>query len=220
VQINPKIGWTFAGALRSFLRLDPDVIMVGEMRDAETAKIGLEASLTGHLVLSTLHTNSAVESVVRLLDMGADPFQFADALLGVLAQRLARRLCPECRMPYAPAADELRALALEYCQGTSLDPDAEAERWRNSFEAGKQQLVLYTAKGCTACGQAGYKGRLGIHELFIAHPAIKRQIQSKAFAADILDAAVAAGMRTLKQNGMERALRGETDMQQVRAVCA
>jgi type II secretory ATPase GspE/PulE/Tfp pilus assembly ATPase PilB-like protein len=220
VQINPKIGWTFAGALRSFLRLDPDVIMVGEMRDAETAKIGLEASLTGHLVLSTLHTNSAVESVVRLLDMGADPFQFADALLGVLAQRLARRLCPECRMPYAPAADELRALALEYCQGTSLDPDAEAERWRNSFEAGKQQLVLYTAKGCTACGQAGYKGRLGIHELFIAHPAIKRQIQSKAFAADILDAAVAAGMRTLKQNGMERALRGETDIQQVRAVCA
>ncbi len=220
VQVNPKIGWTFAGALRSFLRLDPDVIMVGEMRDAETVKIGLEASLTGHLVLSTLHTNSAVESVVRLLDMGADPFQFSDALLGVLAQRLARRLCPECRTPYAPATDELRALAQEYCLGTSLNPEAEAERWRNIFGAGKQQLVLHAAKGCVACGQSGYKGRLGIHELFVAHPAIKRQIQSKAFASDILDAAVSAGMRTLKQNGIERMLRGETDMQQVRAVCA
>ncbi len=220
VQVNPKIGWTFAGALRSFLRLDPDVIMVGEMRDAETAKIGLEASLTGHLVLSTLHTNSAVESVVRLLDMGADPFQFADALLGVLAQRLARRLCPDCKTAYAPAADELLVLAHEYCLGTPLDPAAEADRWRSRFGEGKQQLVLYSAKGCTACGQAGYKGRLGIHELFVAHPAIKRQIQSKAFASDILDAAVVAGMRTLKQNGMEKALRGETDMRQVRAVCA
>ncbi len=220
VQVNPKIGWTFAGALRSFLRLDPDVIMVGEMRDEETAKIGLEASLTGHLVLSTLHTNSAVESVVRLLDMGADPFQFADALLGVLAQRLARRLCPECRTPYAPSADELRALAQEYCIGTTLNADAVGEKWRSGFGTAKQQLVLFTAKGCVACGQTGYKGRLGIHELFVAHPAIKRQIQSKAFASDILDAAVAAGMRTLKQNGMEKALRGETDMQQVRAVCA
>jgi type II secretory ATPase GspE/PulE/Tfp pilus assembly ATPase PilB-like protein len=220
VQVNPKIGWTFAGALRSFLRLDPDVIMVGEMRDQETAKIGLEASLTGHLVLSTLHTNSAVESVVRLLDMGADPFQFSDALLGVLAQRLARRLCPECRMPYAPSADELRALAQECCLGTPLDPDVEVERWRSSFGAGKQQLVLYTAKGCAACGAAGYTGRLGIHELFVADPAIKRQIQSKVFASDILDAAIAAGMRTLKQNGIEKVLRGVTDMQQVRAVCA
>jgi len=220
VQVNPKIGWTFAGALRSFLRLDPDVIMVGEMRDEETAKIGLEASLTGHLVLSTLHTNSAVESVVRLLDMGADPFQFADALLGVLAQRLARRLCPDCKTPYAPAADELRALAQEYCLGTSLDPAAVTEEWKHGFAAARQQLVFYSAKGCSACGEAGYKGRLGIHELFVAHPAIKRQIQSKAFASDILNAALAAGMHTLKQNGIEKMLRGETDMQQVRAVCA
>jgi type II secretory ATPase GspE/PulE/Tfp pilus assembly ATPase PilB-like protein len=123
-------------------------------------------------------------------------------------------------MPYAPAADELRALAQEYCQGTPLDPAAEAERWKSSFGSGAQQLVLYTAKGCVACGQAGYKGRIGIHELFVAHPAIKRQIQSKAFASDILATAVVTGMHTLKQNGMEKALRGETDMQQVRAVCA
>ena len=220
VQVNPKIGWTFAGALRSFLRLDPDVIMVGEMRDEETAKIGLEASLTGHLVLSTLHTNSAVESVVRLLDMGADPFQFADALLGVLAQRLARRLCPDCKTSYAPSVDELRTIAQEYCLGTSIDPDETAKRWIMTFGAGKQQLLLHTAKGCAACAQAGYKGRLGIHELFVASPASKRQIQSKALAADILDAAMATGMRTLKQNGIEKVLRGETDMQQVRAVCA
>jgi type II secretory ATPase GspE/PulE/Tfp pilus assembly ATPase PilB-like protein len=220
VQVNPKIGWTFAGALRSFLRLDPDVIMVGEMRDEETAKIGLEASLTGHLVLSTLHTNSAVESVVRLLDMGADPFQFADALLGVLAQRLARRLCSQCRESYAPSSEELAALAQEYSLGTPLDADAVLRKWSSDFAATGRQAVLYTAKGCQACGQTGYKGRLGIHELFVAHPAIKRMIQSKAFASDILDAAVAAGMLTLKQNGIEKVLRGETDMQQVRAVCA
>ena len=220
VQIDPRTGWTFAEALRSFLRLDPDVIMLGEMQDEETLKLGLEAALTGHLVLSTLRADDAVESVVRLLDMGADPFQTADALLGVLAQRFARRLCPACRTPYAPSADEFHALAQEYCTGTSLDPGAEVERWKNSFGAEDRQLTLYAAKGCTECGQTGYKGRLGIHELLAAQPAIKRQIRSKASAGDILDAALAAGMRTLKQNGMEKMLRGETDMQQVRAVCA
>jgi type II secretory ATPase GspE/PulE/Tfp pilus assembly ATPase PilB-like protein len=220
VQVDPRIGWTFAEALRSFLRLDPDVIMVGEMQDQETVKIGLEAALTGHLVLSALRADNAAEGVVRLLDVGADPFQAADALLGVLAQRFARRLCPACRMPHAPSADDLRALAQEYCQGTSLDPDAEAERWRDSGGAKNRQLTLYAAKGCGECGHSGYKGRLGIHELLVAQPAIKRQIRSKASAGDILDAALAAGMRTLKQNGMQKMLRGETDMEQVRAVCA
>ena len=220
VQVDPNTGLTFAGALRSFLRLDPDVIMVGEMRDAETATIGLDAALAGHLVLSTLNTNGKVEGVVRLLDMGADPFRFADALLCVLSQRLARRLCPECTKPYAPSADEVHALAEEYCRQTHLDPATEAARWRGTFGKDGQQPVLYAARGCPACGQTGYKGRLGIHELLVASPSIKQQIQSRAPMADIVDGAVNAGMRTLRQHGIEKVLRGETDLHQVRAVCA
>src|SRR5207253_10348773 len=125
-----QIGWTFAAAVRSFSRADPDVIMVGEMRDAETTKIGIEASLTGHLLLSTLHTNSAAESVVRLLDLGMDPFNFADALLGVLAQRLVRKLCMQCRVKQEPSVREMEALAEEYCAGMTLDPEKLLRKWR------------------------------------------------------------------------------------------
>ncbi|MFN2643796.1 MAG: GspE/PulE family protein [Burkholderiales bacterium] len=212
VQMNPKIGWSFAAAMRSFMRADPDVIMVGEMRDAETTKIGIEASLTGHLVLSTLHTNSAPESVVRLLDLGMDPFNFADALLGVLAQRLVRRLCPNCRVKHEPSMREMDELAVEYCEGTPLEPKTVLARWR------QEKTTLYQAKGCKDCDRTGYKGRLAVYELMAADPSVKRLIQTRAPVAKIAEAALANGMRTLKQDGINKVLRGFTDMREVRAV--
>jgi type II secretory ATPase GspE/PulE/Tfp pilus assembly ATPase PilB-like protein len=211
VQMNPKIGWTFAAAMRSFMRADPDVIMVGEVRDAETTKIAIEASLTGHLVLSTLHTNSAAESVVRLLDLGMDPFNFADALLGVLAQRLVRRLCTQCRVRHEPSVKEMEQLALEYC--ASDDQVQKLVRtWRHA------RINMFRAKGCAECDQTGYKGRIPVYELMVADARVKRLIQTRAPVADIAAAAAENGMRTLKQDGIDKVLEGLTDMQQVRAV--
>jgi len=218
VQVNAKIGWTFAGAMRSFLRADPDVIMVGEMRDPETTKIGIEASLTGHLVLSTLHTNSAPESVVRLLDLGMDPFNFADALLAILAQRLAKALCPKCKQSYRPQAAEVEELAAEYCEGTGLDPGATLKQWQAEY-ARDGAFALQRAAGCEHCSRSGYRGRLGLHELLTVTPAIKRMIQARAPVSDLVPAALAAGMRTLKQDGLLKVLQGRTDIAQVRAVC-
>ncbi|MBK9607813.1 MAG: Flp pilus assembly complex ATPase component TadA [Betaproteobacteria bacterium] len=218
VQVNAKIGWTFAAAMRSFLRADPDVIMIGEMRDEETTKVGIEASLTGHLVLSTLHTNSAPESVVRLLDLGMDPFNFADALLVVLAQRLAKALCPKCKEAYAAEPAEIAALAAEYCAGTALDPAAIAAQWR-AEPAHAAGFTLYRANGCESCNHTGYKGRLPLHELLTVTPAIRRMIQQRATISDLVPAAAAGGMRTLKQDGLLKVLQGRTDVAQVRAVC-
>ena len=212
VQMNPKIGWTFAAALRSFMRADPDVIMVGEMRDAETSKIAIEASLTGHLVLSTLHTNSAAESVVRLLDLDMDPFNFADALLGVLAQRLVRRLCTECRVRHEPSVREMEALAAEYCAGSPLDPEKILRKWR------QEKVILYQAKGCKDCDRTGYKGRLAVYELMLADAGVKRLIQTRSPVTEIAAAATGAGMRSLKQDGIDKVIKGYTDMPQVRAV--
>jgi type II secretory ATPase GspE/PulE/Tfp pilus assembly ATPase PilB-like protein len=192
VQVNPKIGWTFAAAMRSFMRADPDVIMVGEMRDAETAKIGIEASLTGHLVLSTLHTNSAVESVARLLDLGMDPFNFADALLGVLAQRLVRKLCPDCKVAYPASAPELEELGAAAA------------------------LTLYRAKGCKRCDNTGYLGRMAVYELLVADAAVKRLVQKRAPVSEIAEGA--AGMRTLKRDAADKIIEGLIDMQQLRTV--
>ena len=214
VQVNAKIGWTFAAAMRSFMRADPDVIMVGEMRDAETAKIGIEASLTGHLVLSTLHTNSASESIVRLLDLGMDPFNFSDALLGVLAERLARRLCPECKAAYVPASAELEELATQYCHETALDVQRQLEIWN----ANHGKITLFRPLGCEHCNGTGYLGRIGLYELLVADSGVKRLIQSKTRVAEVKDAAIANGMRTLKQDAIEKALQGITDLQQVSAV--
>jgi type II secretory ATPase GspE/PulE/Tfp pilus assembly ATPase PilB-like protein len=216
VQVNAKIGWTFAAAMRSFMRADPDVIMVGEMRDAETAKVGIEASLTGHLVLSTLHTNSAPESVVRLLDLGMDAFNFADALLGVLAQRLVRRLCLECRQPYAPSAAELGDLAMEYCGGDARQAEQRLKRWQVNAKTGA--FTLYRAKGCKNCDRTGYKGRVGVYELLEADEAIRRLIQKRAPAFELTAAAMAGGMCTLKQDGIEKVLLGLTDIHEVRRV--
>jgi type II secretory ATPase GspE/PulE/Tfp pilus assembly ATPase PilB-like protein len=213
VQVQAKIGWTFAAAMRSFMRADPDVIMVGEMRDGETTKMGIEASLTGHIVLSTLHTNSAPESVVRLLDLGMDPFNFADALLGVLAQRLVRRLCPACRVKYEPAPAEVEELELEYAGDTGADAAPAFKAWR-----AEKSPVLYRAKGCAECDRTGYKGRLGVYELMVADAKVKRLVQTRAPVSEIAAAAIAGGMRTLKQDGIAKVLQGLTDISQVRAL--
>jgi type II secretory ATPase GspE/PulE/Tfp pilus assembly ATPase PilB-like protein len=228
VQMNPKAGLTFAIAMKAFLRADPDVIMVGEMRDKETVSTGIEASLTGHLVLATLHTNSAPESIIRLLDMGMDPFNFADALLGVLAQRLARRLC-KCKEAHVATNEEIHALLEEYSlelQNTVIwkkDPKAAKQKlyesWVKEFGNDKNELVLCKAKGCDVCGNTGYKGRLGLHELLIGTDRLKKNIQEHARVAEMLATALEDGMRTLKQDGIEKVLQGITDMAQVRAVC-
>ncbi len=228
VQVNRKSGLDFATAMRAFLRADPDIIMVGEMRDRETVAMGIEASLTGHLVFSTLHTNSAPESIVRLLDMGMDPFNFADALLGVLAQRLAKRLCGKCKIAYTPTADELQQLLNEYCEELlnteAFQQDADAGRaavlanWKKQYANPQGQFTLYKAVGCDQCN-GGYKGRVGLHELMTGSDRIKKLLQEHARVAQLLAAALEDGMLTLKMDGIEKVMSGITDIKQVRAVC-
>lgn len=216
VQVNAKIGWSFADAMRSFLRADPDVIMVGEMRDEETTKIGIEASLTGHLVLSTLHTNSAPESIIRMLDLGMDPFNFADALLGILAQRLAKSLCIKCKEAYVPTKTELQMLADEYVLNTAIEASTVLKSWQDN----SQKPTLYKAKGCKSCNNTGYSGRIGLYELMPVNAPIKQLIQTRAVVHDITQAALENGMTTLKQDGISKVLSGQTDIAQVRAVCS
>jgi type II secretory ATPase GspE/PulE/Tfp pilus assembly ATPase PilB-like protein len=207
VQVQPRIGFDFAAALRAFLRADPDVIMVGEMRDQETASVGIEASLTGHLVFSTLHTNSAPETVTRLVDMGLEPFTFSDALLGVLAQRLARRLCPVCKVEYAASSLEREELNVFFGRD-ELDLALDG-----------RPLRLFRPSGCAQCEKRGYKGRLGVHELLVNDDRLRLAIQRKAPVVEMRELAVAGGMRTLLQDGIEKCLAGLTDMRQVLAVC-
>ncbi len=208
-EVKPKIGLDFARMMRAFLRADPDVIMIGEMRDQETASIGIEASLTGHLVFSTLHTNSAPETITRLLDMGLNPLNFSDAFLGVLAQRLTRRLCENCREEYQMTPDEFETLVTEYGKkyfaktGLEYDPD----------------LTLYRAAGCENCSGTGYRGRMGIHELMEGTAKIKLMIKKQANTEQILEQAISEGMSTLKQDGILKMLKGRTDMSEVRRVC-
>ena len=229
VQINPRADMTFARAMRAFLRADPDVIMVGEMRDKETTAMGIEASLTGHRVLATLHTNSAPESIVRLLDMGMDPFNFADALLGIMAQRLARRLCVKCKKPYVGTADEVKLMLSEYVEelkGTDkfqADPQASYEAiyadWAKNYAYQKGQFILYEPVGCEACRGTGFQGRIALHELLRGTDAIKKSIQEHARVFDMMATAMNDGMRTLKQDGIKKVLEGHTNMHAVRAVC-
>ena len=229
VQINKKAGLDFATIMRAFLRADPDVIMVGEMRDKETVSIGIEASLTGHLVFATLHTNSAPESINRLLDMGMDPFNFADALLGILAQRLTKRLCKDCKKPHVASADEIKSMLAEYsiemANTTSWQKDPNAAMkavyadWTKTFGDDKGQILLYEPVGCDKCAGTGYRGRVGLHELLIGTDVLKKGIQEHARVAELLAIALEEGMRTLKQDGIEKVLQGITDMHQVRAVC-
>ena len=221
VQVNPKIDWTFAKALRAFLRADPDVIMVGEIRDKETAQVAIEASLTGHLLLSTLHTNSAPETVTRLLDMGMDPFNFADSLLAVLAQRLVRRLCPECRTARPATATEVDELLADYMHsftGTEAPPSADQVRadWLARY-ARNGQLMHFDAPGCLACGGSGLLGRTGLHELLTMSRAQRHLVQTGARSDEIQRQAIAEGMRTLRQDGIDKVLAGLTSIAEVRA---
>jgi len=210
VQVKPKIGLDFVAAMRSFLRADPDIIMVGEMRDKETTSIGIQASLTGHLVLSTLHTNSAPESISRLLDMGMDPFNFSDAILCILAQRLARTLCKNCRQSYHPSLEEYTSLAREYGLTDFND------RGNIPF---KEELMLNKPVGCNVCNGSGYRSRMALHELLMGTDEIKRQIQNMAKIDAIRTQAIKDGMRTLKQDGIEKVFSGRLDLLQVRKVC-
>lgn len=221
VQVNPKIGWTFAGALRAFLRADPDVIMVGEIRDAETAQTAVEASLTGHLVLSTLHTNSAPETVTRLLDMGMDPFNFADALLAVLAQRLVRRLCLQCRTSRPASDDEFDELLDDWLHVCPEDDprfsrDALRTEWLGRHGQGGR-LMLHHCAGCEACDGTGKRGRAGLHELLVVSRELRRLIQTGARADELQRCALQGGMRTLRQDGIEKVLQGVTSLDEVRA---
>ena len=209
VQVQPKIGFDFAAAMRSFLRADPDVIMVGEMRDFETAKTGVEASLTGHLVFSTLHTNSAPETIVRLLDMGIDPLNFADALLGILAQRLVRTLCKSCKEAYHPTKEEFDEIATTY----------NIEEFSKLNISYNEDFKLYRPKGCHICDGTGYKGRMGIHELLVGTEDIKRMVQKHETVEVMRDKAMSEGMTTLLQDGIQKAMKGLTDFKQVRRVC-
>ncbi|HXU42556.1 MAG TPA: GspE/PulE family protein, partial [Burkholderiales bacterium] len=228
VQVNKKAGLDFAAVMKAFLRADPDIIMVGEMRDKETTGTGIEASLTGHLVFATLHTNSAPESIIRLLDMGMDPFNFADALLGILAQRLAKRMC-SCKQAYIPEPAELTSFLREYCEelmATSrfkADPKGSMEAvykdWVKLYGNDKGQLQFYKPVGCDKCGGGGFKGRCGLHELLIATDTLKKLIQEHARVAQMLGQCLEDGMRTLKQDGMEKCLTGVTHIKEVRAVC-
>jgi type II secretory ATPase GspE/PulE/Tfp pilus assembly ATPase PilB-like protein len=209
VQVHPKIGLTFAAAMRSFLRADPDVIMVGEMRDQETAEIAIEASLTGHLVLSTLHTNSAPETITRLLEMGMDPFNFADSLIGVLAQRLVRTICADCKVPHEPTEQEFQEMVEAY--GPAQFPKLGVSYGPN--------LRLFRGKGCEKCNDTGYRGRMAIHELLVATDKVKEAIQRRARVEEIRSLAIQEGMTTLLQDGVAKVLKGFTDFRQVRAVC-
>jgi type II secretory ATPase GspE/PulE/Tfp pilus assembly ATPase PilB-like protein len=228
VQVNKKAGLDFAAVMKAFLRADPDIIMVGEMRDKETTSTGIEASLTGHLVFATLHTNSAPESIIRLLDMGMDPFNFSDALLGILAQRLAKRMC-SCKQAYTPDPAELTSFLREYCEELmqtarfKADPKGSMEavykEWVKHYGNDKGQLQFYKPVGCDKCGGSGFKGRCGLHELLIATDKLKKLIQEHARVADMLSQCLEDNMRTLKQDGMEKCLTGVTHIKEVRAVC-
>jgi len=227
VQVNKKAGIDFPLIMRAFLRADPDIIMVGESRDKETVSMGVEASLTGHLVFSTLHTNSAPESITRLMDMGMDPFNFADALLGILAQRLAKKLC-DCKASYVPDAEELRLFAVEYAEELR-----HSKAWKEDYPAESKKMVdnwiktygedgkikFFKSVGCDKCNKSGYKGRVGLHELLVATDDVKKLIQERARVAELFAAAVEGGMRTLKMDGMEKVMMGMTDLKMVRSVC-
>ncbi len=225
LQVNPKIGVTFASAMRAFLRADPDVIMIGEVRDQETASICIEASLTGHLVLSTLHTNSAAESVIRLLDLGMDPMNFGDSLIGIVAQRLVRGLCKHCAQTHWLSPEEVDSLVSEYAEGTAVTVVEARQRLFPSVTAATSEPSgappsTRIAVGCERCANTGYKGRTGIYEILENVGSMKQKIQARAPTNEIFMEASRAGMRTLKQDALEKVVAGLIDLKQARTVYA
>ncbi|MDR7489743.1 MAG: GspE/PulE family protein, partial [Armatimonadota bacterium] len=193
VQVNPKAGLTFATGLRSILRQDPDIIMVGEIRDRETAEIAVQAALTGHLVLSTLHTNDAASAVSRLVDMGIEPFLVSSSVIAILAQRLARQICSDCKTGYSPPPDALKRLGLDTAEG----------------------VTLYRGAGCEACRHTGYKGRIGVFELLVVTDSLRELIVRRAPAAELKAQAVREGMRTLRDDGLEKVLSGVSTIDEI-----
>jgi type IV pilus assembly protein PilB len=198
VQVHNKAGLTFAGALRSILRADPDIVLVGEIRDKETAIIGIEAALTGHLVLSTLHTNDAASTPMRLVEMGVEPFLVTSALDAVVAQRLARKLCDKCKDPYQPSEAELVQA------GWPMD-DLHDGDWP----------TLYRAVGCTACGRTGYRGRFGVHEVMLLSEEIERLIIERRSTEDIQKVAMMQGMIALRDDGLRKVGMGYTSLEEI-----
>jgi type IV pilus assembly protein PilB len=196
VQTNNKADLTFASALRSILRQDPDIIMIGEIRDSETAQIAVQASITGHLVVSTLHTNSSAATLTRLMNMGIESYLLADSVVGVIAQRLVRRLCPACRQPY--------------------DPDADERRLLNVSKA--EPLTLYRPCGCSQCGNTGYKGRIGVYEIMMVTPAVRRAISQHASTETIRNTAMQEGMHTLRMSAARLVLEGVTSFSEMMKV--
>ena len=198
IEVNPKLGLTFAHSLRSVLRQDPDVIMVGEMRDSETAQIAIQAALTGHLVFSTVHTNSAPATVTRLIDMGIEPFLVTSTIIGILSQRLVRRICPDCRTPYEAHPEELRELGIQ--------------------ENASNPVNLYKGQGCNNCRGTGYRGRIGIHELLVMNERVKNVIMTNSDAQAIKQQAILEGMKTLKMDGTDKVCQGFTSAEEVLSV--
>jgi type IV pilus assembly protein PilB len=230
VQVRTEIGMSFAAALKAFLRQDPNIIMVGEIRDIETGGIAIKAALTGHLVLSTLHTNSAAETVTRLLDMGLEPFNVASALNLVVAQRLVRRVCSYCRKKYTPEDTELSAAkvsrsttlrelrftteALENAKANAL-PDAAQHLENLSLDTAIGELPFFRGRGCDECGGSGLKGRQGLYEVMALTPSLRKHIMQNASGQDIKDAAIEDGMLTLRMDGWLKVLKGVTTLEQV-----
>ncbi|HEX5660284.1 MAG TPA: ATPase, T2SS/T4P/T4SS family, partial [Polyangiales bacterium] len=229
VHVQPKIGLTFASGLRSFLRQDPDIIMVGEIRDHETAEIAIHASLTGHLVLSTLHTNDAAGAVTRLVEMGVQPFHISSSLMAVLAQRLVRKLCPKCRQPHLASDEDLRSLGIDPSSFPpipgSLPPPPPSAEDRESFESAEKILgaklskrpSFYKPKGCDACAQTGYRGRIGIYELLVVTEEVRKEINNNSDSTTIARAGMRGGMRTLRQDGARQVVFGVTSVEEVLA---
>jgi type IV pilus assembly protein PilB len=203
VQVNVRAGLTFASALRSFLRADPDVVLIGEIRDAETATIAAEASLTGHLVLSSIHTNDAASTPLRLLEMGVEPFLVASAVQAVVAQRLARKLCGRCRIAYEPTDEEL--LVLGWDHGDSVEG---------------RKPTLYHANGCTACGDTGYRGRVALHEVLVVDDELAAALGRRASVDEIRALAAAHGMRNLRRDGLVKVSMGLTSIEELSRVLA
>ncbi|MBF0585163.1 MAG: type II/IV secretion system protein, partial [Magnetococcales bacterium] len=197
VQVNPAIGLTFAVALRAFLRQDPDVILIGEIRDLETAKIATEAALTGHLVLSSLHTNSALQAVTRLIEIGVEPFLVGPSLIGIMSQRLVRAVCPHCKESYRPPREKLDALF----------------HWD-----GEREVRFYRGKGCVQCKNTGYLGRLAIHEMVTVSDEMRRLVMERGTSQQIYEAAHRVGYKSMRYDGIKKALRGMTTLEEVNRV--